>query len=450
MRRVLIVCPHFPPVAAPDAQRVRMSLPYYRAHGWEPVVLCVGDAWQDGAREPELERTIPADVRVIRIPAFSSRWTHCLGVRNLGLRSWISFFFRGSRLLARERFDLVFFSNTQFVTFTLGRLWRWRHGVPYVLDLQDPWRTDRYEQPGAGPPPGGWKYQCARFMAWGLEGWSLARAAGLVSVSPRYLADLRKRYPALRAVPSAVIPFGASRRDLAAALALPSPAHRLPSEPGVVNVLYTGAAGPVTPHALSVLFAGLRRYRAEKPERAWRLRFHFFGTSYVAAGHGKNAVAPLAAAEGVADQVHEIPHRLGHLECLRLQREADVLLLPGSIDPAYSPSKLHPYYLADRPMLGLVFPDSVLEKELTSLDCAVLVRLPRAGAGPEAQAALAHFFDAALEGFPAGFLPRRNDAFFERHGLAEPLTRDQCALFDAALAPAASAAAPSGGPALLP
>ena len=147
MRRVLIVCPHFPPIAAPDAQRVRMSLPYYRAHGWEPVVLCVGDAWQDGAREPELERTIPADVRVIRIPAFSSRWTHCLGVRNLGLRSWISFFFRGSRLLARERFDLVFFSNTQFVTFTLGRLWRWRRKSKW------PAHPPRIRLGSAGWPP---------------------------------------------------------------------------------------------------------------------------------------------------------------------------------------------------------------------------------------------------------------------------------------------------------
>ena len=40
-RKVLIVSPHWPPVNAPDLQRVRMSLSYYRQYGWEPVVLAV-------------------------------------------------------------------------------------------------------------------------------------------------------------------------------------------------------------------------------------------------------------------------------------------------------------------------------------------------------------------------------------------------------------------------
>ncbi len=34
MKRVLIISPHFPPINAPDCQRVRMSLPYYRRYGW--------------------------------------------------------------------------------------------------------------------------------------------------------------------------------------------------------------------------------------------------------------------------------------------------------------------------------------------------------------------------------------------------------------------------------
>jgi len=45
MKRVLIVSPNFPPINAPDMQRVRMSLPFYRDNGWEPVVLAVGERW---------------------------------------------------------------------------------------------------------------------------------------------------------------------------------------------------------------------------------------------------------------------------------------------------------------------------------------------------------------------------------------------------------------------
>lgn len=432
-RRVLIVSPHFPPVNAPDMQRVRLSLPYYRACGWEPVVLCVDEAWQDGMREPELEQTIPPDVKIVRSRALSLRWTRFLGVRNIGLRCWLCFLFAGSRVIRRERIDLVFFSNTQFITFTLGRIWRALHRVPYVFDMQDPWRTDHYSRAGSRRPPGGWKYQFARFVAWALEGWSFRKVSAVMSVSPNYLDDLRSRYPSLGAVPEAVVRFGASRDDLAQAMRLPASAHSYPRSPGEIRVLYTGAVVAGMPPALITLFDGLRSYREKNSAAARRLHFYFFGTSYVAAGRGQNTVLPLATQCGVADQVHEIPHRLGHLECLRLQQEADILLLPGSTDLAYSPSKIYPYFLAGPPILGLVFAGSVMEEILADLQCAFLVRLPETGPKHEALAAFAQFFDFALDGFPPGSLPVRNEAYFDSHYLAETLTRQQCELFERAV-----------------
>lgn len=428
--RVLIVSPHFPPINAPDMQRVRMSLPYYRACGWEPVVLCVGDESSDGVREPALAQTVPPAVRIVRVPALPRRWTRWFGVGNLGLRCWLPFLFAGLRLIHREKINLVFFSNTQSVTFTLGRIWRFFCGAPYVFDMQDPWRTDYYERPGSRPPPGGWKYQFARLTAWLLEGWSFRRVAGVISVSPHYLADLGARYPRVAHLPSAVIGFGASRLDHAHALALPQAAGRFSRAAGERHLLYTGASGPVTPHALTVLFDGLKRYRLRQPDRARRLRFHFLGTSYVAPGEGKYSVLPLAKLCGVEDQIEEIPHRLGHLECLRLQHEADVLLLPGSSDLAYSPSKVYPYYLSGRPILGLVCRNSVLERLLEELSCAHLVRFSAAAPDDDAREQLGRFFDLVFDGFPPGSLPARNEAYFNTHYLAETLTGRQCALFD--------------------
>jgi glycosyltransferase involved in cell wall biosynthesis len=428
-QRVLIVSPHFPPINAPDLQRARLSLPYYRTFGWEPVVLTVDDHYQNGVREPELLQTIPPGTEVHRSKAFSLAWTRRLGVTNLGLRAWPHLFFMGWCLIRRRQIDLVFFTNTQFVTFALGRCWLRLCGVPYVLDVQDPWRTNYYERAGSRRPPGGRKYLFARAMARLLEGWSFRRAAGVISVSPNYLEDLRARYPWFQRIPSAVIGFGASREDLALAAVRPPPAYRYHKESGERHFVYTGASGPVMPHALTVLFDGLRHYRERSPEKARRLRFHFLGTSYVAPGQGEYSVLPLAEQCGVADQVAEVPHRLGHIDCLRLQRDADVLLLPGSSDLAYSPSKLYPYYLADRPILALVFKESVMEKLLDDLDCAVLVRFRENGPKDAAHEALAGFFDLALAGFPPGSLPGRNDACFNRHYLAETLARAQCDLF---------------------
>jgi len=435
MKRVLIVSPHFPPLNAPDMQRVRMSLPFYRENGWEPVVLTVEDRWQDGVREAELVGTVPSDVRVERTRALPPRWSRLFGIGNIGLRSWLFLLARGWRLLRREKFDLIFFSNTQFVTFSLGLIWKARFGVPYVIDVQDPWRTDYYERTGSSKPPGGWKYQFARAQAYLLEGPTFRRAGAVMSVSPSYLADLRKRYPRFAAVPTAVIRFGATRIDIPIARALPHSPYEYPRSQGEVNFLYTGASGPVMPHALTVLFTGLRRYRELHPERAGRLRFHFIGTSYVAPGRGKASVLPVAKLCGVAENVDEVPHRIGHLEALRLQLDADILLLPGSSDLAYSPSKIYPYYLTGRPILGLVFRDSVMEGLLDELACAYMVRFRQNEPKDEAYAGLHRFFDLALNGLTADSLPVRNEAYFRREYLAEELTRQQCELFNRALPP---------------
>ena len=398
MKRVLIISPHFPPINAPDMQRVRMSLPYYRANGWEPVVLAVGEHWQEGVREPELMATLPGDVRVIYVRALSPRWSRLLGIGNLGLRSWLFLLWSGTRLLRREKFDLIFFSTTQFVTLSLGLFWRRWFKLPYVIDVQDPWRTDYYERPGSRKPPGGWKYQFARLQALLLEGRTFRGSSAVMSVSPSYLADLKERYPEVGRLPMEVIRFGASRGDIPHAQAIAQAPYVYPRGEGQVHFLYTGASGPVMPHALTVLFTALRLYQERKPAEARRLRFHFIGTSYVAPGRGKPSVMPVASLCDVAASVDEVPHRIGHLESLRLQLDADVLLLPGSSDLAYSPSKIYPYYLTGRPMLGLVFRDSVMEQLLDELGCAYMVRFRQQEPKDEAYASLHQFFDLALAG----------------------------------------------------
>ncbi|HYP15999.1 MAG TPA: hypothetical protein VEQ65_02210, partial [Opitutus sp.] len=211
---------------------------------------------------------------------------------------------------------------------------------------------------------------------------------------------------------------------------------------GEIHVVYTGASGPVMPHAVRTLLEGFRRFRDSEPATARRFRFHFLGTSYAAPGEARCSVLPLAEALGVVDQVSEQPHRLGHLECLRLQSEADILFLGGSSDPAYSPSKLYPYFAAGRPILAVVFPQSVLEAALAEFSGAFLVHMGPSSA-EEASARLERFFRSAVAGFPAGSLPVRDEQLFAARYHAESTTRRQCELFDAAHAFAAGATQPA-------
>ena len=77
--RVLIVSPHFPPVNAPDMQRVRMSLPAFVAAGWDVTVLTVADPSPTSPVEPELVATVPDAVQIVRAFCFSRKWTAQFG-----------------------------------------------------------------------------------------------------------------------------------------------------------------------------------------------------------------------------------------------------------------------------------------------------------------------------------------------------------------------------------
>jgi hypothetical protein len=65
-KRVLIVAPHFPPINAPDHQRVRMALPYLAVEGWQAEVLAVETRFIEAALDAELESTLPPDLPIHR------------------------------------------------------------------------------------------------------------------------------------------------------------------------------------------------------------------------------------------------------------------------------------------------------------------------------------------------------------------------------------------------
>jgi hypothetical protein len=348
-RRVLVVSPHFPPVNAPDMQRIRASLPAFVRAGWHVTVLTVDDPTPAAAVESELLDTVPAGVQIVRARCWSRRWTALFGVNNVALRSLPFLFLRGCRLLSGHRYDVVYFSTTMFIVLPFGRIWRALFGVPYVIDFQDPWVSDFYAQPGAPPPPGGWKYHLVRASRFVLEGWSLRRVAQLVSVSSAYLVALKSRYAFLRDTPATELPFGLPDRDLQRV------AERLPSLPsmlspaGGLRLGFAGAISPAMRPAVEVLLAGV----AEARRAALPVTVDFFGTSYSHQPDGPTAIATLAAAGGLDDCVRESPARLDYFRALQVTLETDANLLFGSTELSFIPSKLLTVLGAGRPVLAI-------------------------------------------------------------------------------------------------
>ncbi|HWA85413.1 MAG TPA: glycosyltransferase [Opitutus sp.] len=430
LRRILIVSPHFPPVNAPDHQRVRTSLPYFRSEGWEPEVLAVDAARVESQSDPLLEKTLPADVPIHRVGALPARLTRLAGLGNLAYRAWSQLHAAGARLLRTGRFDLVYFSTTQFVATALGARWRKQFGVPFVVDIQDPWRTDYYERPGSPPPPGGWKYRFARWQAARLEERAWRDASGFVSVSPVYLEQLRARYPWFAGRPADVIPFGAPEADFAFVRQHPEIPAAFRREPDLEHFVSVGAIGPIMQPAMEAIFAGLAAWRSAGPDAAAKCRLHFIGTSYAPAGRAVPSVQPIAARHGVGDLVIEQPERAGYFTALQTLLAADALLLPGSDDPGYSPSKIGACFLAQRPVLAVMPAAGAAAARVRALQFAELVAV----GAPDAVTRVAGFFEHVRNASPVEAIAGRNVRLFASEDTAQACTRRQCALFERALA----------------
>lgn len=350
LKRVLIISPHFPPANAPDMHRVRQSLPYFEKHGWEAVTLAVDADYVETQRDEALLATIPQGTEVHRVSALDYRWTRRFGLGNVALRALYPLWREGTRLLKERRFDLVYFSTTAYPVVVLGRLWQRKFGVPFVVDLQDPWRSDHYlELPKEERPPKFWfSYRLDKL----LESVAMPPASGMLAVTQGYIDTMRTRYPVMEPVANTVIPFGVHPSDFRTAAEVGSDDVLPARAEGEVRGVYTGVCNSAMRPVLEALFAVLARGRSENPDLFGRVRLHFVGTNYAVGERAHAVVMPLAEAAGVAEVVTERTERVPYLDALKIQLESDFLLLIGTTDGAYTASKLYPYIFARRPILA--------------------------------------------------------------------------------------------------
>ncbi|MEB3209655.1 MAG: hypothetical protein VKK63_12180, partial [Synechococcus sp.] len=156
---LLFVSPRFPPISAADAQRLRLVLPHLAAQGCSAEMLAVDPVCCSEGLDPWQVEHLPSEVPVHRVHGLSQRWAMLPGLGSIEARCYRALAHAGSRLLRRKHVDAVYLSTTAFGCFRLGPLWKRRHGVPFLLDYQDPWVNDHYRRhPEINPPGGRLKY----------------------------------------------------------------------------------------------------------------------------------------------------------------------------------------------------------------------------------------------------------------------------------------------------
>ncbi|MEO6054261.1 MAG: glycosyltransferase, partial [Chthoniobacterales bacterium] len=298
------------------------------------------------------ERSLPPDVRILKSKALSIKFTRRFGFGSLSFRATPFLRRTGNNLLKNEPFDAAFFSTTQFGTMVLAEEWRTRFGLPYVVDIQDPW-VSNYDYLKDTPPGGRMKYAVSQFSARRKEPKIARGAAGIISVSPAYVADLKNRYPEIPANRFEVIPFPGAEKDFEFVKKEPVRQNIFDPNDGNIHWVYTGRGGSDLRKSLSGFFLSLRSWRERDPEIANKLRIHFIGTSYAPDGLGEKTVEPVAQTYGVADLVEEIPRRIPYFETLRCMLDASAIVVPGSDDAGYTASKIYPCILAEKPLLAI-------------------------------------------------------------------------------------------------
>jgi len=424
-RRALIVSPRFPPINAPDLHRVRHSLPHFEADGWDAEVWRVDPDVIERERDSLLSRTLPDDADVRTVGALDPDWTRLLGLGSLPLRSLPFYFWQGTRRLAQGDVDLVYFSTTAYPVTILGRYWKQRFGVPYVIDMQDPWHTDYYvgKPPEEQPPKFWFSYRLNKY----LEPVAMRGVDGIVSVSQGYCDTLQSRYDNITSERCEVIPFGAAEVDFEVMEESGVTQSFVDPDDDTIDVVYAGRGGHDMVTAVAGIFSALARGREERPSLFGRVQMHFVGTSYAPAGEGEKTIEPIAEECGVGDAVTEHTDRIPYFQSLRLLRDADHLVVPGSDNPDYTASKLYPYILSRRPVLAVFNESSSVVDILRTTQAGTAVTFNGATTSDDLAQRVAEQWTPMLERLP--YTPDTDWDAFEPY-TAEAMTRRQVEVFD--------------------
>ena len=255
-----------------------------------------------------------------------------------------------SEMAKAGRLDFVLVTIPSNFLAPLGRLVHHRYGVPFGIDYQDPW-VNRW--PGIDVPLS--RAWASYRLAGLLEPWSVRGAALITGMAEGYVAGMLERNPDVaRRSTLAYMPMGSAPEDYALVRALQRPPFLFRPGDGHFHLIYAGALLPAGMVVLDAFLAGLSELRTRSPLVAARLRVHFVGTGSSPDDPNGHRVLPIAEAAGVADMISEHPHRIGYVDTLSHLIQSDGILVLGSTERHYTPSKVFQAVLSERPIFAML------------------------------------------------------------------------------------------------
>lgn len=347
LKQVIIVAPQFPPGNLTAGHRARYFAMHLPKFGWEVKILSVKPRFYEEALDYELEKLLPADLEVIRTNAIPTRPLRLIG--DIGIRSFWWHYRELCRLVREERIDLIYIPIPPNYSALLGPVIYKRFGIPYAIDYIDPW---------VHPWPGCEK---AFSKAWAsyhagrlLEPIALKHVRLITAVAPGYYKGALERYGWLDESCCLAMPYGAEESDFRYLNNHPRPPYLFSPNDGDLHIVYAGAMLPRAYTTLKALFQGILMVGEKNPSIAQRLKFHFIGTGSNPSDPESFNIMAYAREDRLTGIVNESPARIAYLDVLNHLRHAHAVLILGSSEPHYTPSKVFQAVLAQRPVLALL------------------------------------------------------------------------------------------------
>ncbi|MGA7326116.1 MAG: hypothetical protein WBX25_16930 [Rhodomicrobium sp.] len=367
--KVAIVAGHFPPSNLAGVHRARLLCQHLHEFGWHPVVVTTHWRHYEEALDWDLASLVDGSLEVIYTGAAPTRPVRAVG--DIGLRAMPWHLAALQKLRKAGRLDFLLITIPSYYSALLGELLYRRSPLPFGIDYIDPWVNSwpateiKYSKAWAS-------LKAAKF----LEPRAVKNASLITGVADGYFEGVLQRNPHLHDnCVTASMPYGSSSWDFDAPAVLAKEPSQFDASDGRLHIVYAGALLPKAFGILERFLEGLLIFRRDNESLADRVRVHFIGTGKSPNDEAGHNVQPIAERIGIASLVTEHPHRMAYLEVLaHLNRSYGVLII-GSTEPHYTPSKVFQAVQSKRPVLAILHEGSTAVEVLRRSGAGMAITL---------------------------------------------------------------------------
>jgi len=369
MKRVALVAAHFPPSNLAAVHRTRLWAQHLNEFGWQPIIVTTHWRHYEEELDWDLVSLVDSSLEIIRTKALPTRPIRLVG--DIGIRGFWWHYQALQKLAALSAIDFIHITVPSNFSAPLGRLVYERHHIPYGIDYIDPW-IHQWPEAKVVLSKAWCSYQLGKI----LEPWAVQKASLITGVAPLYFQDVLDRNPEIRnRIITRSMPYGSSAKDFEQV----GTKRQLPTlfdpNDGRFHLVYAGALLPKAQLVLDRLLEALGILKENRPDLMSRLRLHFIGTGRSATDKAGYQVLPRAINCGVGAAVSEHPHRMSYADVLTHLIHASGIVILGSTEPHYTPSKVFQAIQARRPIFALLHQASTAHKVIAESGAGLSIRL---------------------------------------------------------------------------